>query len=137
MDFRMKFDNDASIAYGQEEQNCQINGKLLDSLFEEFIDKNPELADEVCIEEFGTKTTVSYRELNSRANKLARVLIDKVKLVYLQNNIILIFTFRKSTLRFISCLLSNHLMSIEEFECLLTMYLLGSGGKFEFEMNLS
>ena len=83
MDFRMKFDNDASIAYGQEEQNCQINGKLLDSLFEEFIDKNPELADEVCIEEFGTKTTVSYRELNSRANKLARVLIDKVKLVYL------------------------------------------------------
>jgi len=74
----MKFDNDASIAYGQEEQNCQINGKLLDFLFEEFIDANPELADEICIEEFGTKTTVSYRELNSRANKLARVLIDKV-----------------------------------------------------------
>ena len=95
MDFRMKFDNDASIAYGQEEQNCQINGKLLDSLFEEFIDKNPELADEVCIEEFGAKTTVSYRELNRRANKLARVLIDKVKLVYLQNNIILIFDREK------------------------------------------
>ena len=33
----MKFDNDASIAYGQEEQNCKINGRLLDSLFEEFI----------------------------------------------------------------------------------------------------
>ena len=89
MDFRMKFDNDASIAYGQEEQNCKINGKLLDSLFEEFIDANPELADEICIEEFGTKTSISYRELNSRANKLARVLIDKVKLVYLQNNMIL------------------------------------------------
>ena len=91
----MKFDNDASIAYGQEEQNCQINGKLLDFLFEEFIDANPELADEICIEEFGTKTTVSYRELNSRANKLARVLIDKVKLVYLQNNMIL-FLFSES-----------------------------------------
>ena len=91
MDFRMKFDNDASIAYGQEEQNCQINGKLLDSLFEEFIDANPELADEICVEEFGTKTTVSYRELNSRANKLARVLIDKVKLVYLQNAVFLMY----------------------------------------------
>ena len=85
MDFRMKFDNDASIAYGQDEQNCQINGKLLDSLFEEFINANPELADEICVEEFGTKTSISYRELNSRANKLARVLIDKVKQVYLQN----------------------------------------------------
>ena len=116
MDFRMRFDNDASIAYGQEEQNCQINGKLLDSLFEEFIDANPELADEICIEEFGTKTTVSYRELNSRANKLARVLIDKVKLVYFQNNIIFIFIFRKSTLRFFSYLLSTHLMFVEEFE---------------------
>ena len=85
MTYRMKFDNDASIAYGQDEQNCQINGKLLDSLFEEFIDANPELADEICVEEFGTKTSISYRELNSRANKLARVLIDKVKQVYLQN----------------------------------------------------
>ena len=116
MDFRMKFDNDASIAYGQEEQNCQINGKLLDFLFEEFIDANPELVDEICIEEFGTKITVSYRELNSRANKLARVLIDKVKLVYFQNNIIFIFIFKKSTLRFFSYLLSTHLMSVEEFE---------------------
>ena len=85
MTYRMKFDNDASIAYGQDEQNCQINGKLLDSLFEEFINANPELADEICVEEFGTKTSISYRELNSRANKLARVLIDKVKQVYLQN----------------------------------------------------
>ena len=31
------FDNDASIAYGKDEQNCHLNGKLLDSLFEEFI----------------------------------------------------------------------------------------------------
>ena len=36
----MKFDNDASIAYGQDMQNYQLNGKLLDSLFEEFIGKD-------------------------------------------------------------------------------------------------
>ena len=112
MYFRMKFDNDASIAYGQEEQNCKINGKLLDSLFEEFIDANPELADEICIEEFGTKTTVSYRELNSRANKLARVLIDKVKLGYLQNNMFLFSESRHYDLfhaysAIIRCLLKN------------------------------
>ena len=46
----------------------------------------------------------------------------------------IIFSFRKRTLRSISCCFrSNHQMSTEEFGCLL-MYLLGSGGKFEFEI---
>ena len=47
------FDNDASIAYGKDEQNCQVNGKLLDSLFEEMIDANPQFAETVCVEEYG------------------------------------------------------------------------------------
>ena len=72
------FDNDASIAYGKNERNSQINGKLLDSLFEELIDSKPEFAETICVEEYGTKTTITYKELNNRANKLARVLIDKV-----------------------------------------------------------
>ena len=74
----MKFDNDASIAHGIDEQNCQLNGRLLDSLFEEMIEANPELAKKICIEEYGTKTAITYQELNTRANKLARILIDKV-----------------------------------------------------------
>ena len=91
------FDNDASIAYGKDEQNCQINGKLLDSLFEELIDSNPEFAETICVEEYGTKTTITYKELNNRANKLARVLIDKVncllRITYLFFHYILIVDF--------------------------------------------
>ena len=75
----MKFDNDASIIRGIDEQNCQLNGRLLDSLYEEMIEANPKLAKNICIEEYGTKTTITYQELNARANKLARVLIDKVQ----------------------------------------------------------
>ena len=33
----------------------------------------------VCATEYGTKHQISYGELNSRANRLARVLIEKVK----------------------------------------------------------
>ena len=46
---------------------------------------------------------------------------------------VIVFSFRNTTLRFVSCFRSNHQMSTEEFGCLL-MYLLGSGRTFEFEI---
>ena len=41
-------------------------------------ERNPELADQICFEEYGTKSSITYKDLNSRVNKLTRVLIEKV-----------------------------------------------------------
>ena len=46
---------------------------------EEILKKNPELSDQVCVTEYETKDEITYGQLNSRANKLARVLIEKSK----------------------------------------------------------
>ena len=40
---------------------------------------NPELLEQICIREYDTKLEITYGDLNKRANKLARVLINKVK----------------------------------------------------------
>ena len=48
--------------------------------FEEMLKaKAEELSNRICIREYDTKLEISYGDLNKRANKLARVLINKVK----------------------------------------------------------
>ena len=46
---------------------------------EDVLKNNPELSKQVCITEYETKEEITYEKLNIRANKLARVLIEKSK----------------------------------------------------------
>ena len=45
----------------------------------------PELSEQICIREYDTKLEITFGDLNKRANKLARVLINKVKDCSCQN----------------------------------------------------
>ena len=65
--FQIMFDNDASVSVGLSQNN---SSKTLVELFEEMLDP---LAEQICFEEF-KGGSITYQELNSRANKLARVL---------------------------------------------------------------
>ena len=47
--------------------------------FEEMLKTKPELSEQICIREYDTKAEITYGDLNKRANKLARVLMNKVK----------------------------------------------------------
>ena len=70
----MRFDNDASISRGIKD-NTVSNG-LVHKLFEDWVESHEN--DLTCIEEYGNKTTITYKELNERANSLAHVILKKI-----------------------------------------------------------
>ena len=70
----MRLDNDSSISRGQIDLTIT---SLIHKVFEDWIEKI-ENTEEVCIEEYGTKKTISYQELNVRANRLARIILKKM-----------------------------------------------------------
>ena len=70
----MRLDNDSSISRGQVDLTIT---SLIHKVFEDWIE-TIENSDEVCIEEYGTKKTISYQELNVRANRLARIILKKM-----------------------------------------------------------
>ena len=68
------FDNDASICQGSSQKNPE---KTLAELFEELLELNPNILKQICLQE-QDGSSISYQDLNCRANKLAGALLDKL-----------------------------------------------------------
>ena len=70
-------DNDNCILTGDNYHHPQ--DVSINKLFEDLIEDNVELKDTTALVNSETGKTVTYRNLNEKANKIARVLLQKVK----------------------------------------------------------
>lgn len=51
--------------------------QMLHQLLEDILNINPDLWGQICFEEYGSKKSITYAELNLRANKLAQGLLKR------------------------------------------------------------
>ncbi len=72
----MTVDNDESVLAGKVSEFETVR---IHRLFEDFLEKNSEaVEDRIALEEYATRQTFTYSELNKTANRLARVFLKKV-----------------------------------------------------------
>ena len=70
-------DTDNSILSGDNQPHPQ--DVSINKLFEDLIEDNVDLKDTIALVNSETGKEVTYRDLNEKANKIARVLLQKVK----------------------------------------------------------
>ena len=68
---------DGSVLTG-EPHNHPLDVSI-NKVFEDFIEENVDVKNKVALVNSETGRTVSYKDLNEKANKIARVLLNKIK----------------------------------------------------------
>ena len=75
---------DQSCLTGEEYDHPQDT--VISKLFEQLLDKNPELLDQVALLQVETKKSITFRKLNEDANALARVILRRIRRDQLKPN---------------------------------------------------
>ena len=68
---------DGSVLIG-EAQSHPLDVSI-NKVFEDFIEDNVDVKDKIALVNSETGKTVTYKDLNEKANKIARVLLNKIK----------------------------------------------------------